>query len=236
MTLRVLDLYCGAGLAGEGYTRAGFDVFGVDILPHPRNASLIAQADVLKLSPRFLRLFDLVHASPPCQAHTDLKHAKGAKAHVDLIPATRELLRAAGVPYVIENVDGAPLDDAVTLCGSMFGLGADVGGTWFQLQRHRLFEASFPIVPLDCAHTSPVIGIYGGHCRCRSARHGGRGTRDFVGIDKPALAHRAMGVAPGTYTMNEISQGVPPAFTEHVAKCFRAWLALSGDGRGRAAA
>lgn len=229
MTLRVLDLYAGCGLAGEGYTRAGMDVFGVDLAPMRRNASLIGQADVLKLSPRFLRLFDLVHASPPCQAHTDLKHAKGAKAHDDLIPATRALLRAAGVPYVIENVDGAPLEDAVTLCGSMFGLGAEVGVTWFQLQRHRLFEASFPIVPLDCAHTSPVIGIYGGHCRCRSARHGGRGTRDFVGIDKPALAHRAMGVEPGTYTMNEISQGVPPAMTRFIAEQFLAWRAAGGE-------
>ena len=87
MSLRVLDLFCGCGGAGEGYARAGFDVFGIDLSPQPRNAAMAAQADVLKLSPRFLRLFDLVHASPPCQAHTDLKSAPGAKHHDDLIPA-----------------------------------------------------------------------------------------------------------------------------------------------------
>ena len=30
----VLDLFCGAGGAGEGYRRAGFDVTGVDIDEH----------------------------------------------------------------------------------------------------------------------------------------------------------------------------------------------------------
>ncbi|HYF06363.1 MAG TPA: hypothetical protein VD970_01995, partial [Acetobacteraceae bacterium] len=162
-------------------------------------------------------------------------HAKGAKAHADLIPATRALLKAAGVPYVIENVEGAPLEDPVVLCGSMFGLGAEAGGTFYQLRRHRLFEASFPILAPDCRHTSPVIGLYGGHVRCRSARHGGRGTRDFVGVDKPALAHAAMGFTERV-TMDEISQAIPPAYTEHIGKCFRAWLALEGDARGRFAA
>lgn len=233
--LRVLDLYCGCGAAGEGYSRAGFDVMGVDIAPQPRNPALVARADVLQLSPRFLRLFDLVHASPPCQAHTDLKHAKGAKEHDDLIPGTRALLKEAGAPYVIENVEGAPLEDPVTLCGSMFGLGAEAGGVFYQLRRHRLFEASFPIMPPDCAHTSPVIGIYGDHVRCRSVKHGGRGTRDFVGLDKPALAHTAMGLTD-RFTFKEISQAIPPAFTEHIGRCFRAWLAMSGDDRGRFAA
>lgn len=233
--LRLLDLYCGCGAAGEGYTCAGFDVFGIDIAPQPRNPSMIAQADVLKLDPRFLRLFDLIHASPPCQAHTDLRHAKGGKAHPDLIPATRALLRASGVPYVIENVEGAPLEDPVVLCGSGFGLGADVGGTFYQLRRHRLFEATFPILAPDCDHRSPVIGIYGGHCRCRSARHGGRGTRDFVGVDKVALAHEAMGVRD-RFTMEEISQAIPSTFTEHIGKLFRAWRALDGDTRAQGVA
>ncbi len=232
--LRVLDLYCGCGAAGEGYSRAGFDVMGVDLAPQPRNPAMVARADVLQLSPRFLRLFDLIHASPPCQAHTDLKHAKNAKAHEDLIPGTRALLKEAGVPYVIENVEGAPLEDPVVLCGSMFDLGVDVGGVRYQLRRHRLFEASFPIFGFECVHRSPVIGIYGDHVRCRSASHGGRGTRDFIGADKPALAHAAMGLTD-RFTFKEISQAIPPAFTQHIGKCFRAWLAIEGDQRGKAA-
>lgn len=70
-----------------------------------------------------------------------LKHAPNGKAHADLIPATRFLLQTAGVPYVIENVVGAPLQNAVTLCGTMFRLGAWDRGQWYKLQRHRLFEA-----------------------------------------------------------------------------------------------
>jgi DNA (cytosine-5)-methyltransferase 1 len=233
--LKVLDLYCGVGIAGEGYTRAGFDVYGLDILGHRRNATQVVVADALSVSPRLLRLFDLVHASPPCQAHTDLKHAKNAKSHDDLIPATRALLREAGVPYVIENVEGAPLIDPVVLCGSMFDMGVDVGGTFYQLRRHRLFEASFPLAQLECIHKSPVIGIYGGHARCRSAKQGGRATRDFVGADKPALAHAAMDLSERV-TMDEISQAIPPAFTHFIGKQFRAWLALGGDERGRFAA
>jgi DNA (cytosine-5)-methyltransferase 1 len=232
--LRVLDLYAGCGGAGEGYTRAGFDVYGVDLTPQPRNASMVAQADALKLTPRFLRMFDLVHASPPCQAHTDLRNAPGAKVHEDLIPATRALLQAAGVPYVMENVEGAPLVDPVVLCGSMFDLGADVGGVRYQLQRHRLFEASFPIPQLECIHKRPVIGVYGGHCRCRSAKFGGRATRDFVGVDKVALAHEALGMWSG-FTLMELSQIVPPAFTQFIGKVFKAWLTMDGDVRGRAA-
>lgn len=32
-TYKILDLFCKAGGAGEGYHRAGFEVVGVDIFP-----------------------------------------------------------------------------------------------------------------------------------------------------------------------------------------------------------
>ena len=114
----------------------------------------------------FLARFDLIWASPPCQAHTALKVLHNAHKHPDLVAATRAILIASGRPYVIENVVGAPLVNLIMLCGTSFDLQAPNGA---QLQRHRLFEASFPIVAPLCAHdkTRPTIGIYGGHFRDR---------------------------------------------------------------------
>lgn len=209
---RLLDLFCGAGLAAEGFARAGFEVWGVDLHPMPRYPFPFIQTNALELDQRFLRSFDAIHASPPCQADTALKHAPNAKVHERLIEPTRSMLMASGVPYSIENVPGAPLRNPVVLCGSMFGLGA----AGHQLRRHRLFETSFELYQPACKHTSPVIGVYGGHVRNRSAKHGGRGTRDFVDQDKPALARQAMGLTRADLTMDEISQGIPPAFAEYV--------------------
>lgn len=213
---RILDLYCGAGGAGMGYAQAGFEVVGVDLNPQPNYPFPILRADVLDLDPRFLRHFHAVHASPPCQFGTVMKHApnaKGEAGHLNLIPQTRELILTSGLPYVIENVESPDvrphLRDPIRLCGSMFGLGA----AGHQLRRHRLFEVSGFEVPVPaCKHTQPVIGIYGGHVRNRAAKAGGRGTRDFVGYDKPALAREAMGF-DWPVTMDEISEAIPPAYT-----------------------
>lgn len=219
---RLLDLFCCAGGAAMGYHQAGFEVVGVDINPQPRYPFAFVQADVMALDHRFLRFFDAVHASPPCQFATELRHAPGTKEHPNLIPATRRLLRSAGLPYVIENVDGARghLVDPVLLCGSMFGLG--VAG--YQLQRHRWFESKYPFTaPKLCDHRDPVIGVYGGHVRCRSAKHGGRRTRDFEGFDKPALAREAMGI--DWATMQQMSEAIPPAYTRFIGEQLIAHIA-----------
>lgn len=193
-----------------GYHNAGWEIVGVDIRPQPRYPFAFIQYDALALDQRFLRTFGAIHASPPCQFATELRHAPGTKAHANLIPATRALLSASGLPFIIENVDGARehLNDPVLLCGSMFGLGA----AGHQLQRHRWFETNFPLSPpRPCRHSEPVIGVYGGHVRCRSAKHGGRRTRDFEGHDKPALAKEAMRMPWAT--MNGMSEAVPPPYT-----------------------
>jgi DNA (cytosine-5)-methyltransferase 1 len=227
MTYRVLDLFCGAGAVSEGLVASGFEVVGVDIARQRRYPYAFVQHDALKLDVRFLRYFDAIWASPPCQGYTDLRHAKGTKGAPKLIRPVREMLERACIPWVIENVDApgvwAEMDDPIVLCGSHFGLGAVVGTQFYQLQRHRLFQASFPIPQPECAHKSPVIGVYGGHVRCRSLKHGGRGTVDFAGEDKPALAREAMGINHDM-TMGEMSEAIPPAYAQHIARALRAHL------------
>lgn len=136
---RALDLFCGAGGAAMRLHRAGFDVVGVDIKRQPRYPFQFIQGDALALPVR-LEDFDLVWASPPCQAHTALSKMWNAREHVDRIPETRALLVKSGVPYVIENVPGAPLKASLRLCGTMFDLRTPCGA---ELRRHRYFESSF---------------------------------------------------------------------------------------------
>lgn len=198
-----------------GYAQAGFDVVGVDIAPQSRYPFEFHQADVFELSQGFMRTFDAIHASPPCQFATELRHAPNTKQHPNLILPTRLLLWSSGLPYVIENVEGAKeyLVSPTLLCGSMF----DLGASSHQLRRHRWFETSFQLdAPRCCRHREPVIGVYGGHVRCRSSKHGGRRTRDFEGHDKPALAREAMGM--DWATMAQMSEAVPPAYTKHIGE------------------
>ena len=205
-----------------GYARAGFEVVGVDIAKQPRYPFPFIRCDVLDMDPRFLATFDVIHASPPCQFATLLKHAPGGKDHANLIPATRELLRASGRPYIIENVEPAAphLVNPVTLCGTMFGLGAQ----GCELRRHRLFETSFPMAAPECQHTDgPVIGVYGGHARKRSAKHGGRGTQDaWAGGHKTAAAE-AMGI--DWASLQGMSEAIPPSYSEYIGRAALAHIA-----------
>lgn len=214
MRPRLLDLFCCAGGASMGYHQAGFDVVGVDLRPQPRYPFAFLQHDAMTLDQRFLRSFDAIHASPPCQGYTEMRHAPGAKGAARLIEQVREMLVATGRPYVIENVEGAAMDMffPMTLCGSMFGLGAQ----GCQLLRHRLFESGqFLVPPSPCKHTGgPVVGVYGGHARKRSARHGGRGTRDVWEGGHKAAASEALGI--DWMTLGELSEAIPPAYTRFI--------------------
>lgn len=225
--MKLLDLYSKAGGAGMGYHRAGFDVIGVDIEPQPRYPFEFIQADAIEMLAdiAFVSQFDAIHASPPCKVHTSLK-AFSAAHHVDLIPDTRRLLEASGLPYVIENVVGAPMVSPVTLCGSMFDLG---------VRRHRLFETNWALPQPACRHAeqaaaspmyavkryhsgrpvvtpSPVIGVYGG----------GKG----LGPGEVDMWRAAMGIA--WMTRDELAQAIPPAYTRHVGHALMAHL-TSGD-------
>jgi len=154
-----------------------------------------------------------------CQGYTALRHAPGAIGAPRLIGPVRDMLRASGVPYCIENVEEARWDmrDPITLCGSMFGLAAQ----GCRLQRHRLFECSFPVEQPECRHDDrPVIGVYGGHARRRAASAGGRGTKDTWEGGHRRAASEAMGM--DWATLGEMSEAIPPVYAQFIAA---AWLA-----------
>src|SRR5690348_3701176 len=135
---RLLDLFCGAGGCAAGYQDAGFYVVGVDKEPQPNYCGdVFIQTDALEILAEWhFDAFDAIHASPPCQRYSLAQNAsKNADAHPDLVEPVREALQATGLPYVIENVPGAPLLDPITLCGKSFGL---------NVKRHRLFETNWP--------------------------------------------------------------------------------------------
>lgn len=202
---RLLDLFCGAGGAGKGYADAGFDVTGVDIWHQPNYPFRFIQADAMEVDPSG---FDAVHASPPCQGYSKLArmHPTRAAEYPRLIEPLRERLLAAGVPYVIENVEGAPLNDPVVLCGSQFGLGVERG----YLRRHRLFECSFQVMRLLCCHPAnvPAVGVYG---------HGGHSGKHRM-LYK-AEAAEAMGI--DWMTRDELTQAIPPAYTNYIGLFLR---------------
>jgi DNA (cytosine-5)-methyltransferase 1 len=151
---RLLDLFCCAGGAARGYQRAGFDVWGVDIARQPRYVGdHFTQGDAVQVVAQFLLdngyyRFDAIHASPPCQAHSDLQK-QSKRSYRDWIPEVRTLLEASHLPYVIENVEGAPLLDPITLCGTQFpGL---------RVLRHRLFESNLPLVAPSHHPRHPLV-------------------------------------------------------------------------------
>jgi DNA (cytosine-5)-methyltransferase 1 len=211
-----LDLFCCAGGATRGLMDAGFHVTGIDIRPQPRYCGdRFICADALSVNLVFLQSFDLIWASPPCQALSTMRHVHNAKPHLNLIPATRALLQAAGRPYVIENVEGARewLLDPIMLCGTSFDLEAHGR----ELQRHRLFETSFPVTALACCHSGrPVLGVYGGHVRDRrrpQARNHVSGSNLPITVGWEAMR---MPWATG----EELSEAIPPAYAEFIARQF----------------
>lgn len=217
-----LDLFCCAGGAGMGLHRAGFDVIGVDIRPQPRYPFRFVQADATK-PPFDLRQFDFIWASPPCQAHTALRTMHNAKPHLDLIPQTRVLLQESGRLYVIENVPGAPLQHPIVLCGTMFGLGIEKA----ELRRHRQFETgphywSFPHNP--CRHRKRTIGVYGGGHGVSLHRHA-KGQPCFT-----ADQERAAMQMPWA-TVDELSQAIPPAYSETIGRAALAALKTAEQQR-----
>ncbi|HJT92947.1 MAG TPA: DNA cytosine methyltransferase [Mycobacterium sp.] len=214
----LLDLFCGAGGAAMGYHRAGFDVIGVDVAPQPHYPFTFIQADALDVlengeasapyrEGRQMCEVVAVHASPPCQQFTAYRrkgHGVG-DGYANLIPAIRKLLLAAGLPYVIENVEQArsELRDPVKLCGSMFGL---------DVQRHRLFESNVRIDQPRCDHS-----VWAPRFPPATNRANQRKTVE-VGVWRIPLHIQSAAMGIDWMTREELSQAIPPAYTGHVGR------------------
>lgn len=209
--MRLLDLFCKAGGAAMGYHRAGFDeIVGIDIEPQKRYPFEFVQCDALEYVRDHWMEFDAIHASPPCQAHSTLRHCNKNqpwhKEYPDLIPQTRELLLRTCIPWVIENVPGAPVLNSVMLCGTMFkkqGL---------RVYRHRLFESSFFV--LAPSHPKHVIKANGkGIGRKKQYEAGG-----FATVCGNIGQYCGDAMKIDWMTGAELSQAIPPAYTEYIGR------------------
>lgn len=212
--MRLLDLFCGAGGAAMGYHQAGFDeIVGVDIKPQPRYPFHFVQADALEFGASFGAGFDAIHASPPCQALTQMSerwrgHGGIADSHVNLIAPTRDVLIRSGRLWIIENVVGAHAHmrtDAL-LHGGMFSLGVN---------RPRRFESSFLLMSSPHPRIADSVGVYGERADGRRLWRKTDGTilRAAKSIDEASVA---MGI--DWMEWNEIRESIPPAYTEFIGR------------------
>lgn len=206
-----------------GYHRAGFEVVGVDHVAQPRYPFEFVQADVFEFVEELIEFvdgsgwpteFDAIHASPPCQAFSDLQKQNKRK-YPDLIEPLRHLLQQTGLPYVIENVKGAPLIDPTVLCGTMF--------TGLRVIRHRLFETSFWIVaPPHPKH--PLVFTHD-----KRSTHYGQLDQDtaFVqvtGGGNCTVANKRDAMGISWMIGAELNEAIPPPYAEYVGRWLRVEL------------
>jgi DNA (cytosine-5)-methyltransferase 1 len=212
----LLDLFCCEGGASAGYAAAGFDVIGADNdaralrrYPWPSyhgdwRAGLAWALDSYDIA--------AIHASPPCQAYSTTRNMAGtggAEKFPALVPDVRQALQATGLPYVIENVPGAPMPDAVMLCGRAYGL---------RSARHRLFESSTWIMSAGCA-----CGRDAGIPICG---HGVPSSYRARTGHSPKLAERKAAIgAPAWMSREGLRESIPPAYTQHIGEQLLAHLA-----------
>lgn len=213
----LLDLFSGAGGATRGYQEAGFHVVGVDHEPQPNYCGdQFIEADALELLAAYAKdralfcgpgvtvlTFDAIHASPPCQAYAEFATSRKRPDHPELLEPTRDLLKATGLPWVIENVPTAPMPDSFVLCGTTFGL---------PIVRHRRFEVDPPmgLVPSACRQT--------------------RFTYPYAsGSWEAAWREHVLPVVWPWMTLEEAGQAIPPAYTRHVGEYLTNHLDQAAD-------
>jgi DNA (cytosine-5)-methyltransferase 1 len=202
---RVLDLCCGAGGAAMGLHQAWPEahIVGMDIEPQPNYPFEFVRRDVTTLTLDDLLDFDFGWASPMCQKHSwsARRWGKTWACQIDFI---RNLFEKTtdlrwDMPYVIENVVGAPLHLPFRLCGLMFGL---------KVIRHRLFEVNWS------GYEVPE------HPRCSGAIARGEAyTVAGHGAESKSYKYQDWADAMGIdwMTKTELTQAAPPAYAKFIA-------------------
>lgn len=242
--LRLLDSYCCEGEASRGYADAGLAVQGVDLFEdftQARYPWYSHRGDAIAYIKKYGHLFDVHHASPPCQHATIATSAlRGqGREYPELIEPTREALIATGKPYVIENVRGSRLIDPVKLCGCMFDLTAkDADGLPLRMERERWFEVGGGLTitaPRECSHDDDVwvAGSYGGSRKAKRKKNDDGTFAETLAEVAPRDRHEAKYVREGGYvprskevveqlmgvdwmTWKGLHQALPPAYTAHI--------------------
>jgi len=217
---KLLDLFCGAGGSAMGLHRAGFEVVGVDIKPQPHYPFTFIKMDALLAMDLLLggkriydcqdnwwslALFDAYWASPPCQSYSISQYMQGVKGAGKYIEDVRSALAKIGRPFVIENVPGAPLENAIELSGMSFGL---------KIIRRRLFELhGFDVLFLPVPRSVRNYRAEG----YVPYHHGTSMKRGHLpNIWTKARLQEAMGI--DWMSIKELTQAIPPAYSEYLGK------------------
>ena len=221
---KLLDLFCGAGGCSVGYHRAGFDVTGVDINPQPNYPYEFHQGDAMTWP---LDGFDAIAASPPCHDHSTVtgrnRKSAGTKGTGWMLKATIDRLRDVDVPWVVENVGSAVMPAGIyviNLCGSSFGL---------DVRRHRKFASNVALLAPQCQHGWQTPRFRSLDSRRKGALAsviGVHGHLNYPG--EGALRNAAMGI--DWMSQRELTQAIPPAYTEHIGAQLLNAIEAVGDG------
>jgi DNA (cytosine-5)-methyltransferase 1 len=187
------------------------EITGVDVAPQPHYPFRFVQADALSFP---LEGYDFIWASPPCQHYSAGRRAQrlaGDNPHPDLIAAVRARLQAQPAPWVMENVEGAPLHSGILLCGEMFGL---------RVLRHRQFESSrMLLAPPHIRHRGTLLeGTYVGVYSGKWLAGGQQGVKGRIPLDSHHVStwREVMGI--DWMTGQELQEAIPPAYSRYIAE------------------
>lgn len=238
-----LDGCCSEGGGARGLVQAGHYVAGVDTDASCRDGYLRSGAheficadilDVLQ-DVSFMSRFTFASLHPPCQRRSRMTNCRPglAETYPALIRPIQPLADALGIPFIIENVEGArdELRNPVTMCMWMFGR---------ETYRHRLIEAGGGLVLLppppgesawepppgyraadrirlhkDCGWPHPVP----------TARAGHREEGKFVSVaghERKEPVYRVMEIG-WMSTRDRVKEAIPPYLGYWIARQLDAW-------------
>ena len=244
--MKLLDLFCGGGLAGAGYWQSGCfrEICGIDNNPDMKHVYPFdfVCADAITLTYDFLLQFDFIHASPPCQAYSYATPDWARGRHLKLIPGTHLMLKASGLPHVIENVPGSGLDLRPNLVLSGIDVGVPIKRPrYFHVADEKITNSQFSQIScranshinidensqISSAGNSKISGCHSSHLSINTGSNINLANVVNVHGDEYVSRHEliaAFGLRelPVSHlrrlTIDHIVQGIPPAMTKLIAQ------------------